>query len=126
MIRFNKTYFILASVIFIIEVLIALFVHDRFIRPYVGDVLVVILMYCFIKSFFSWPVNLTALGVLLFSFLIEWLQSINFVTKIGLAHSAFANTVLGNSFAWLDILAYLIGILIVLIVENYRTRKIFI
>lgn len=126
MIRFDKTYFILASLIFIIEVLIALFLHDRFIRPYVGDVLVVILMYCFIKSFFPWPINLTAISVLLFSFLIEWLQSINFVTKIGLAHSTLANTILGNSFAWLDILAYTVGIIIVLVVEKYRERKIFI
>ncbi len=126
MIRFNKTYFILATIIFVVEVLIALFIHDRFIRPYVGDVLVVILMYCFIKSFFSWPVNPTAIGVLLFSFLIEWLQSINFVNKIGAADSAFATTVLGNSFAWLDILAYVIGFLIVLLIEKYSARRIFI
>ena len=28
-----------------IEVLIALFVHDRFVRPYLGDVIVVIVVY---------------------------------------------------------------------------------
>jgi len=31
--------------IFLIELLIALFVRDRFIRPYVGDMLVVVLIY---------------------------------------------------------------------------------
>lgn len=126
MIRFNKTYFIIASIIFIVEVLIALFVRDRFVRPYLGDVLVVILIYCFIQSFFSWPYKPTALGVLLFSFFIEWLQSINFVEKIGLENSKLANTVIGNSFAWLDIVAYVVGIVLVLVVEQYRARKIFI
>lgn len=126
MIRFNKTYFIIASIIFVVEVLIALFVRDRFVRPYLGDVLVVILIYCFIQSFFSWPYKQTALGVLLFSFFIEWLQSIKFVEKIGLENSKVANTVIGNSFAWLDIVAYVVGIVLVLVVEQYRARKIFI
>ena len=32
--------------LFVVETLIALFVRDAFIRPYMGDVLVVILIYC--------------------------------------------------------------------------------
>ena len=42
MLRFNKTYFLLTILLFCTEVIIALFVHDNFIRPYFGDVLVVI------------------------------------------------------------------------------------
>ena len=37
-------YIISFLVIFCIEVLIALYVRDRFIRPYVGDMLVVVLV----------------------------------------------------------------------------------
>jgi len=37
MLRFNKTYGLLALTLFITEVLIALYVHDGFIRPTVGD-----------------------------------------------------------------------------------------
>lgn len=33
------------------EVLIALYVRDRFIRPYVGDMLVVVLVYSFVRIF---------------------------------------------------------------------------
>ena len=36
-------------IVFIIEAIIAVFIHDNFIRPYFGDVLVVVLIYCFIK-----------------------------------------------------------------------------
>ena len=50
MLTFRKTYFILSILLFIIEVLIALFAHDEFIRPYVGDLLVVVLLYCLVKS----------------------------------------------------------------------------
>ena len=74
MLKFKLKYFILAAILFLIEVLIALFIHDNFIRPFVGDVLVVILIYCFIKSFLNSPVVITAIAVLLFAYLIEVLQ----------------------------------------------------
>lgn len=60
--------------LFLIEVLIALYAHDRIIRPYIGDLLVVILIYCFVKSFLNTPVWPTAIGVLIFSYTIEVLQ----------------------------------------------------
>ena len=42
--RTNKRSFYLAMTVFwlAVEVVIACYVHDRFIRPYVGDVLVVV------------------------------------------------------------------------------------
>ena len=85
--KFNATYFRLASLIFTIEILIALYVHDTIIRPYIGDVLVVILIYCFIKSFLDIKVIPTAVFVLLFSFTIEFLQYLNIVEKLGLQNS---------------------------------------
>ena len=121
--KFNKTYFALAVLIFITEVMIALFVHDLFIRPYVGDVLVVILIYCFVKSFLDLPVLPTALAVLEFSFVIETLQFFEIVNRLGLQDSKFANTVIGNSFAWIDMLAYIIGIILILCFEIIRKKK---
>lgn len=41
MITFNKKYFLIAILVFVIEVMIAIFLHDKFVRPYLGDVLVV-------------------------------------------------------------------------------------
>lgn len=111
-----------AAIIFVVEVLIALFIKDRFIRPYFGDVLVVILMYSFVHAFFRFPWKWVACGVLLFSFLIEFLQYVNFVEILGLHRSAFARTVMGTSFAWNDILAYIAGILIVVLTEYWRKR----
>jgi hypothetical protein len=123
MITFNKNYFGLASLIFGIEVLIAIYVNDNFVRPYLGDVLVVILLYCFLKSFLKLPVLVAALLVLAFSFVIEYLQFLHIVEKLGLEKSKMARTVIGTSFGWIDLLAYIVGIAIVLIAEKYWLKK---
>ncbi len=123
MLTFNKNYFILFILIFFIEFIIALYINDPFIRPYLGDVLVVILIYCFIKSFFKLSVNTVALFVLLFSFAIEGLQFINIVDKIGLEHSKIAKTIIGTSFSWIDLLCYCIGILIILFIEKQLVKR---
>jgi uncharacterized paraquat-inducible protein A len=49
----KKRFFYIISflLIFCIEVLIALYVRDNFIRPYVGDMLVVVLVYSFVRIF---------------------------------------------------------------------------
>lgn len=119
MLTFNKNYFGLAVLIFTIEVLIALFVRDQFVRPYLGDVLVVILIYCFIKSFLRLPVFPVAIFVLIFSFTIEFLQYLNIVEKLGLEKSPIARTVIGTLFEWIDLLAYIAGVAIVLTAEKY-------
>jgi hypothetical protein len=118
--RFSRSYASLAVLIFIFEVLIALYVHDDFIRPYVGDFLVVILIYCFVRAFIKSPVWPMAIGVLIFSYLVETLQYFHFVKLIGLAHSRAANIILGNSFSWTDMLCYTLGIALVVLVEKIR------
>ncbi|WP_419801993.1 DUF2809 domain-containing protein [Mucilaginibacter sp.] len=120
--RFNKTYFLFTILLFLTEVFIAVYLHDEIIRPYGGDFLVVILIYCFVKSFFNTPVKATALAVLLFSYLIETLQYFHLVDLLGLEKHTIARIVIGTSFAWTDLLAYTLGILLVLIVE-FRLKK---
>jgi len=125
LLTFKPAYFIIAVIIFAVEVLIALYLQDPIIRPYVGDLLVVILIYCFIKSFFSFPVATTAAFVLLFAYFIEWLQYMNLVKVLSLENSKLANVILGNRFEWIDMLAYTLGIGIVLIFEKaVRKRKV--
>lgn len=116
---FKKNYFILTILLLAIEILLAIYVHDKFIRPYVGDVLVVILLYCFIKSFLNISVSAAALAVLLFSYTVELLQYAHFVEKVGLQHSNLARIIMGTSFSWLDLVAYTVGILVVLGVEKW-------
>jgi hypothetical protein len=119
MLTFNKKYFILTVVLFLIEVLIALYVRDQFIRPYFGDFLVVILLYCFVKSFLNLGVINPALIVLVFSYVIETLQYFHWLQHMGLEKSKIARVIMGSSFAWNDIVAYTLGIVFVIGVEKY-------
>jgi hypothetical protein len=123
MLTFNKNYFVFAILFFLIEVLIALFVNDNFIRPYLGDVLVVILIYCFLKSVLKLPVLPVAIFVLIFSFAIEFLQFLNVVKMLHLEKSKIAKTVIGTSFSWIDLLTYIVGITIVIVIEKYGLKK---
>lgn len=100
-----------------------MFIHDRFIRPYVGDYLVVVLLYCMIKAFFDWPVLPVALAVLAFSYIIEILQYLNLVKWLGLQHNQLANIIIGNSFAWADMFAYTLGIITVIAVEKWIQKR---
>ncbi len=125
MLTFNKKYFFLAVFLFVIEVLIATFFKSGFIRHYVGDFLVVILIYCFIKIFLNIPVFAAAVGVLLFAYFIELLQYLEFVKWIGLGENRLANVVLGNYFEWADMVAYTLGIIVVLGVEKGMHKKLF-
>jgi hypothetical protein len=123
MLRFNKNYFLLTLLLFIIELLIGVFVHDAIIRPYIGDMLVVVLIYCFIKSFCNTPVVATAIAVLIFSFTVEILQYFKVVEILGLQNSKIATIIIGSSFSWMDMLMYAIGIVLVLWAEKNWNRK---
>lgn len=118
MFRFHKNYFLITLLLFVIELLIALFVHDNFIRPYFGDFLVVILIYCFLKSFLNLSVATTAIIVLLFAFLVESSQYLNLIALLGMQNSTIAKAILGNSFSWLDIACYTTGILFLIYIEK--------
>lgn len=117
MFRFQKAYFGLTAGLLLIEVMIAIYIHDDFIRPYFGDFLVVILMYSVLRSFVNMVVIQTTIAVLLFSYLIEVLQYLNFVERVGLGESELARTLIGTSFVWMDILAYTLGAMAILWLE---------
>jgi hypothetical protein len=85
--------------------------------------LVVILMYCLVRSCFLLPVAQLAIGILIFSFVLEFLQLIQLVEVLGWEKSAMARTLLGTWFSWYDLLSYSAGIAIVLVFEKYVLNK---
>jgi hypothetical protein len=115
--RFNRTYGVLTLLLLVTEIVIALYVHDAIIRPYIGDLLVVILIYCCVRCFTRIPVIPAAAVTLAFAVCIETLQYFHIVEVLGLSDSRFASTVIGTSFAWMDIIAYIAGILVILVTE---------
>ena len=84
-----------------------------------GDFLVVILVYCFLRSFINSSVVRLALSALLISYTVETLQYFDMLGRLGLQNSTLARVVLGNSFEWIDMVAYTGGIVLVLCVEKW-------
>ncbi|MCS3867376.1 DNA integrity scanning protein DisA with diadenylate cyclase activity [Chryseobacterium ginsenosidimutans] len=107
-------YFLLTIAIFLIEVLIATKLKDIFfVRAYLGDVIVILLIYTFIKCFFTINNNQKLIfGILIFSCLVEFAQYFNIAEKLGFRRGSLMYIVIGNSFSWIDILCYAAGCLL--------------
>lgn len=118
MFQFNLKSFIISLIIFIVEVIIALYINDKIIRPFVGDILVVIFIYYFIKAFINIKPIYIAIFTLIFSCIVEILQYFNFVNIIGLGHNKAARIIIGTSFSWIDLLCYLIGFLCLFLLDK--------
>lgn len=116
-------YFAATIVIFLIELLIALFVRDDFIRPYVGDMLVVVLVYTFLRIIFPEKPRLLPLYVFLFAAGVEALQGIHIVELLGLQENRFFSVLIGTTFDGKDIVCYGVGCLLLGIWEIYLWRN---
>jgi Protein of unknown function (DUF2809) len=123
MITFNLRYFYATIILFLVEVFIGVFVRDSFIRPFGGDILVVILIYCLIKSFWNVPTTKTAIAVFGFACLVEGLQYLEIVDRLGLRKYQLLAIIIGTSFAWEDILSYGAGCVIILWWEAKFNKK---
>ncbi|AZB34753.1 ribosomal maturation YjgA family protein [Chryseobacterium bernardetii] len=111
--QFSLKYLLISVFIFLIEVLIATELKDIFfVRAYLGDVIVVMLLYTLIKSFFRVNNEKLILGILIFSCLVELAQYFNIAEKIGFREGSLMYIVIGNSFSWIDILCYVAGCLL--------------
>ena len=96
-------YAIAFVLLLVTEVLIALFVRDRFIRPYGGDILGTVLICCFVRILFPERIKLLPLLVFLFAAAVEVGQYFDYVTLLGLGDIEFFRILLGTSFSVADI-----------------------
>lgn len=102
-------YWLSFFVILVAEVCIALFVHDAFVRPYVGDVLVTVLLCCLSRVVF--PKLHPALPVFGISLVAELWQWLGLTQKLGL-NGTILGIILGATADWRDILCYGLGCLL--------------
>lgn len=129
--RFHKTYALLFVLLLMVEILIALYAQDKMLRGFVGDVLVVGLIYCFILMLFDANKKKTIIGVGIFALLVEISQAFHVVEKLGFQDNKLMYTILGTHFDINDIWAYMGGCALIWILEFYdekptkRRRKLF-
>lgn len=114
--------FILFLTFLVIEILIALFVHDGFVRPYFGDLLVVVVLYFFVRIWFPKipeKAGWLPAGIFLFAVGVEFLQLLHLVEILGMENNPFLRTILGSTFDSKDIACYGAGCLLLVIYERY-------
>jgi len=121
--RLNTKYLCAFAIVLAIEAIIAVFVHDDFIRPYVGDILVVVLIYCFIKAFVSNGMKYLPLYIFIFALLVEIGQYFNLAELLGLSDYRIARIIIGSTFDMKDIACYLIGCLGLFMFENIQRHS---
>ena len=119
------TYASFFILIFLVEVLIALYVHDRYVRPYIGDVLVTALICCFCRIFLPKGIRLLPVFVLIFAALVETAQYFNVVSLLGLQDNALARITIGTSFSHIDLVCYAVGCFLFWTAEQAVIRRIF-
>lgn len=118
--RFDKGYAALTCALLVTEILIALFVRDAIVRPYVGDALAVVLVYAGLRTVTRLGVMPAAALAFFTAVLIELSQYFRLLDHIGLSGNRWARVILGSGFDPQDFAAYAAGALTVLIAERYR------
>ena len=103
------TYATIFLILVLTEVLIALYVHDRIIRPYIGDVIVTALICCLCRTVIPTGIPALPIYVFIFAALVETAQYFNIVKLLGLENNAFFSTIIGTSFSHIDLICYGVG-----------------
>ena len=117
-IKLSKKYLCVFIVVFIIETIIAVFIQDNFVRPYLGDVLVVVLIYCLIKTFVRNEIKMLPLYIFIFAALVEISQYFNLAKLLGLNDYKIVRIIIGSTFDIKDIACYLVGCVGLFLYEN--------
>lgn len=121
--KLRMQYLALFLILLLVEVCIALFVHDRIIRPYIGDILVVVLIYFAARIIIPARARWLPAGVFLFAAGIEILQYFEIVKLLGLEDNRFLRTIIGTTFDWKDIGCYAVGGIICGLVQHVRRLR---
>lgn len=104
-------------VLLMIEIYIGVFVHDNIIRPFVGDALIVGVIYFFIRSFIK-KLRFLPVYVFLFACVIEVGQYFNLVSILHMENFKLAKIIIGATFDFKDIFSYLIGTIFIYVYET--------
>lgn len=108
---------------FLIEVGIERYFHGGFIRNVLGDYIIVFVMYCFVKTFFSFKTLYVAILVLLISYLVEICQYVDVLKLLNISRNRSTDILVGSSFDWKDMAAYTAAFITILVVEKILQKK---
>jgi len=117
------TYFLIFFGLLATEIVIALFVNDAFVRPYVGDMLVTLLLCCLCRVIVPNNVRLLPVYVFIFAAAVEIGQYFDLVALLDLENNRILSIALGRTFSWLDIGCYAGGCAAAFLVDQIIIRR---
>jgi hypothetical protein len=119
MLRWSATYTAWAIALLGTEIWIGRFLDDAFIRPYVGDVLVIPLLYCLITSIWqsSRPARMPWF-IFGFAVAVETAQALHIADLLGFTRPSLIRTIIGTHADPFDVLAYAAGTALIIFAER--------
>ncbi|MBN1612784.1 MAG: DUF2809 domain-containing protein [Polyangiaceae bacterium] len=106
----RRRYALFTLLLFASEVLIATRLADvPFVRGSLGDVLVVMLLYCLVLSLREVNRLRLAAAVFLFAVAVELAQCFDVARRLSFSPGSVGSIVLGSTFQWTDLLCYFVG-----------------
>lgn len=109
---FKYKYLGLAAIVFFIELFIALYVKDTFVRPYGGDILAVLFVYYLLRTVIKSSVIKLVFCAFIISLVIEFVQYFKLIGYLGITKNSWLYIIIGASFSWGDILCYIICLVV--------------
>ena len=109
-------------VLLAVEIIIGMYVHDSFVRPYIGDMLVVILLWALVRIFIPRKAVWLSGAIYVFAVLVELSQMIPLVDFLGIKNRLI-RVLMGTSFAVGDLFAYAAGCIITALVDFFVFRQ---
>lgn len=122
--RARLIYAAVFAVLFAVEIIIGLYVHDQFVRPYIGDMLVVVLLWALVRMIIPFRAIWLSGAIYVFAVLVELSQMIPLVDFLEI-ENRLIRVLMGTSFAVGDLFAYAAGCIVTAIVDIavFRHRK---
>ena len=120
--RARLVYLTVFLLLFAVEIMIGMYVHDSFVRPYVGDMLVVILLWALVRIFIPYKAVWLSAAVCIFSVIVELTQLIPLVDLLGIKNRLM-RVLMGTSFAYGDLFAYAAGCAVTAVVDVFIFHK---
>ena len=121
-IRINL-HFVVFLIILIIEIVIAKYEFHSFIRGFIGDVLVIPLIYHFIRSCWDISPKILVISILIFAFGIEIIQLLELANVLGI-ESKIIKIIIGTTFDPWDLIAYGFGAYCIILTERvFRSKR---
>lgn len=119
----RRAYLIAAAVLLVGLVLIARYVSGPVIRPFGGDVLVIVFFSCLMCGVTRASMGRCAATAFVTGVIVEVAQALDLIEILGLQDNDVAKTVIGTTFDWRDLVAYVIGAALAVFLDRLIQRR---